>query len=146
MIAAGRDRGADQKPKMAFMNVFSRPTQQTAHAGAAPAARDGLLAAITCLEPAEACAKLESAPEGLSATEAAARLEKFGPNLVARERKATITEEIWSRARNPLNALLLTLATVSYFLGDVRAAVVIAAMVVLAITTAFERSPSMKAT
>jgi Mg2+-importing ATPase len=36
-----------------------------------------------------------------------------------------------------LNALLLSLATVSYFLGDVRAAVVIATMVVLAITTAF---------
>ena len=33
--------------------------------------------------------------------------------------------------------MLLTLATLSYFLGDVRAAVVIAAMVILAITTAF---------
>ncbi len=33
--------------------------------------------------------------------------------------------------------MLLTLAIVSYFLGDLRAAVVIAAMVVLAITTAF---------
>jgi Mg2+-importing ATPase len=81
--------------------------------------------------------KLESAPEGLSAAEAAARLKKFGHNLVARERKATIPEELWSRARNPLNALLLTLAMVSYFLGDIRAAAVIAAMVVLAITTAF---------
>ena len=36
-----------------------------------------------------------------------------------------------------MNALLLTLATTSYFLGDVRAAVVIAVMVILAITTAF---------
>jgi len=36
-----------------------------------------------------------------------------------------------------LNALLLSLAAASYFLGDVRAAVVIAIMVVLAITTAF---------
>ena len=45
------------------------------------------------------------------------RLKKFGPNLVARERKATIAEELWSRARNPLNALLLSLAVVSYFLG-----------------------------
>ncbi len=78
-----------------------------------------------------------SAPEGLSGTEAAARLRKFGPNLVAREHKATIPEELWSRASNPLNALLMTLAIVSYFLGDVRAAIVIAAMVVLAITTAF---------
>jgi P-type Mg2+ transporter len=36
-----------------------------------------------------------------------------------------------------LNALLLSLATVSYFLGDIRGAIVIAIMVILAITTAF---------
>ena len=38
---------------------------------------------------------------------------------------------------NPLNGLLLSLALVSYFLGDLRAAIVIAVMVVLAIGTAF---------
>ena len=100
------------------------------------ASNDPLIAASR-LDPHEACAKAGSAFEGLSDVEAAARLKKFGPNLVARERKATVPEELWSRARNPLNALLLTLAFVSYFLGDVRAAVVIAGMVVLAITTAF---------
>ena len=119
------------------MNFFSRPTRETARVEADSAAHDGFLAGISRLQPQEVCAKLEAAPEGLSGDEAAARLKKFGPNLVARERKATIPEELWSRARNPLNALLLTLATVSYFLGDVRAAVVIAAMVVLAIMTAF---------
>ena len=87
----------------------------------------------------EACAKRASTPAGLSQTEADARLKKFGPNIVARERKATILlEEFWGRARNPLNALLLRLwRPLSYFLGDVRAAVVIAVMVILAITTAF---------
>ena len=80
---------------------------------------------------------MEFTLEGLSKTEAVSRLKKFGLNLVAGESKPTILQELWSRARNPLNALLLTLATVSYFLGDVRAAVVIASMVVLAITTAF---------
>jgi magnesium-transporting ATPase (P-type) len=44
---------------------------------------------------------------------------------------------LWGRAKNPLNALLVSLATVSYFLGDIRAAIVIAIMVILAITTAF---------
>jgi len=100
------------------------------------ASNDPLIAASR-LDPHEACAKAGSAFAGLSDVEAAARLKKFGPNLVARERKATVPEELWSRARNPLNALLLTLAFVSYFLGDIRAAVVIAGMVVLAITTAF---------
>lgn len=126
-------------PKTArpFMNVLFRPTRETHRLGAVPAGNTGLLAAASRLPPDEACAKLGSAFEGLTGAEAALRLKKFGPNLVARERKATIPEELWSRARNPLNALLLTLASVSYVLGDVRAAVVIAAMVVLAITTAF---------
>ena len=120
-----------------FMDVLSRPTKKSHRVRADSAASSDLLAKVSRLQPHDACAKLESALEGLSGAEAAIRLKKFGPNLVARERKATVAEELWSRARNPLNALLLSLAVVSYFLGDVRAAVVIAAMVVLAITTAF---------
>jgi P-type Mg2+ transporter len=119
------------------MTFWSNPLNDTHRARAQAAARDGELAAISQLQPTEVFVSLGSSPEGLSATEAAIRLKKFGPNLVARERKPTIPEEIWNRARNPLNALLLTLAGVSYFLSDLRAAIVIAAMVVLAITTAF---------
>jgi Mg2+-importing ATPase len=119
------------------MNVFARSIDGSRRSGAGETPRDGWLAAISRLEPQSACGKLDSSAEGLSDAEAAVRLKNFGPNLVARERKATIPEEIWSRARNPLNALLLTLATVSYFLGDIRAAVVIATMVLLAISTAF---------
>jgi Mg2+-importing ATPase len=82
-------------------------------------------------------ALLRTSPEGLDANEAEARLASVGPNLIAREAHPSVVQELWGRAKNPLNALLLSLATVSYFLGDVRAAVVIAIMVVLAITTAF---------
>ena len=46
-------------------------------------------------------------------------------------------QELWARAKNPLNALLLSLAVIFYFLGDVRAAVVISVIVLLAIVTAF---------
>src|SRR6516225_637419 len=119
------------------MNLFSRPISEPQRSAGAVAAHDGMLAACSRLGPAEACAKVGATTEGLSDAEAAARLKTFGPNLVARERKPTIPEEIWNRARNPLNALLLTLAGVSYFLGDLRAAAVIATMVALAITTAF---------
>jgi len=83
------------------------------------------------------CQRLRSSPAGLTHEEAARRLQDFGLNLVARERKPTILEEIWGRARNPLNALLLTLAAVSYFIGDMRAAIVIVLMVLLAVGTAF---------
>ena len=119
------------------MNFFSKPTEEPHRAGSGQGTRDDELAAISRLSVGDVCAGVESTTEGLSRTEAAARLKKVGPNLVARERKPTIPEEIWNRARNPLNALLLTLAVISYFLGDVRAAVVIASMVVLAIMTAF---------
>ena len=98
---------------------------------------DHHLSALSRLQPVEACAGVDSCLEGLSQAEAELRLKKFGPNQITREHKATILQELWGRARNPLNALLLTLAAVSYFLGDVRAAVVIGAMVILAITTAF---------
>ncbi len=89
------------------------------------------------LSASEACASLAVSPDGLSEEEAARRLRQYGPNRVAGERRATVLEEIWAVARNPLNALLLGLAVVSYFLGDVRAAIVIAVMVLLAVGTAF---------
>ncbi len=98
---------------------------------------DGELADFSTLDPDRLCARLETTPLGLSQDEADRRLIQYGPNRVTREKKATIFEELWTRTRNPLNALLLTLAVVSYFLGDVRAAVVIAVMVILAIATAF---------
>jgi P-type Mg2+ transporter len=95
------------------------------------------LATVSRLGATPCIQRLGSSPDGLSADEAAERLKRYGLNLITRERKPTIAQELWSRAKNPLNALLLTLAGVSYFLGDIRAAIVIAAMVVLAITTAF---------
>src|SRR6516225_9674533 len=119
------------------MNFFSKLIHHSDSNHARRAPRDGHLGAVSRLQPAEVCAEVGSHLEGLTQTEAARRQKKFGLNLVTRERRATILEELWGRARNPLNALLLTLAIVSYFLGDARACVVIVAMVVLAITTAF---------
>ncbi len=80
---------------------------------------------------------LRTSPDGLEAAEATARLASGGPNLIVKEGRPSVVKELWGRARNPLNALLLSLAAVSYFLGDFRAAIVILIMVVLAITTAF---------
>jgi Mg2+-importing ATPase len=82
-------------------------------------------------------ALVRSSPAGLDPDEAAARLKATGPNLIAQEGRPSIPRELWGRAKNPLNALLLTLAAISYSLGDLRAAIVIGLMVVLAIATAF---------
>jgi P-type Mg2+ transporter len=95
------------------------------------------VARLSRLDPEPCCATMGSSLVGLTVEEAARRLKSWGPNLIAREAKPSIPLELWGRAKNPLNALLITLAIVSYALGDVRAAVVIALMVMLAITTAF---------
>ncbi len=101
------------------------------------AATDKDLALIAGLTPAASYRWMHSASTGLSIDEANERLRRFGPNIVSQERRATLIEEIWGRLRNPLNGLLLTLAIVSYFLGDLRAAMVIVVMVALAVATAF---------
>src|SRR6516164_8164616 len=92
------------------MNVVSKPIDHSDSSRARRSLGDGHLTAASRLQPTEACAEVGSCPEGLSQTEAVRRQKKFGLNLVTRERKATIFQELWGRARNPLNALLLTLA------------------------------------
>ena len=117
------------------MNFAS--THHTRAVNAAIGAETTELLRVTRLAPEQACQHLGSTNNGLSAAEAEKRLAQYGPNLVTRERKPSIAQELWNRTKNPLNALLLTLAIVSYVLGDLRAAIVIAVMVILAITTAF---------
>ena len=88
-------------------------------------------------EPDELLRQLGTTSEGLTTEAAAQRLAAFGPNLVAHERQQSLVEELIGRARNPLNFLLLSLAAASYFLGDQRAAAVIAVMVILSVSLAF---------
>jgi Mg2+-importing ATPase len=95
-----------------------------------------LLAAAQC-DPAGALRGLDCTDAGLDEAQATERLVRFGANQIAQERRAGILYEILSRTKNPLNVLLLTLAVISYFLGDPRAAVIIAVMVILSIVTAF---------
>jgi Mg2+-importing ATPase len=95
------------------------------------------LAAIAAAEPAAALRLVQGDPDGLTAEEVIARLKRFGPNTIAREGRPSIFAELWGRAMNPLNALLLALAVISYFLSDPRAAAVIGLMVVLSIGLGF---------
>ena len=88
-------------------------------------------------EIAEVLLRLNTSPAGLSEEEAAERLEMFGPNEVAQERKHEWLHRLWLAVRNPLVILLTVLATISYATGDLRAGTVMLLMVVLGVTLRF---------
>lgn len=75
------------------MNILENPFKSGDRARTDAVDRDDKLATISRLPPDEVCARLVSNPEGLSQAEA--RLKSIGPNLIVREGKATIPEELW---------------------------------------------------
>src|SRR5437870_4071311 len=81
--------------------------------------------------------RLGTSPNGLSDEEAAERLEVFGANEVAQERRHGWLERLWLAARNPLVILLTVLATVSFATGDLRAGAVMLLMVLLGLSLRF---------
>ncbi len=81
--------------------------------------------------------KLGVSAAGLTQEEAAERIEKYGPNVVATEKQHTWLWRLYTAARNPLVILLTILAILSYATGDARAATVMALMVVLGLSLRF---------
>ena len=118
------------------MRLFSSHRSELGPHARVPTETEELLQ-LSRLPPEEACRSVGSSLAGLTCEEVEARLKRYGANVVTREQRPSIAKELWGRARNPLNALLVTLAVVSYSLGDVRAAAVVLVMVVLAIATSF---------
>jgi Mg2+-importing ATPase len=58
--------------------------------------------------------QLNTSPSGLSETEAAARLEQYGPNEVAQEKQHGWLLRLWVAVRNPLVILLAIIATITF--------------------------------
>ncbi len=71
-------------------------------------------------------AELESAPTGLSADEARARLKRYGPNEPAPPRRFEPLREIASYLVNPLVLILLCASAVSAIFGQVVSSLVVA--------------------
>lgn len=81
--------------------------------------------------------RLDSHDEGLSAPEAADRLERVGPNEVEHEKPLSWWLHLWHCYKNPFNLLLTVLAVVSYLTEDVKATIVIGTMVLLSTVIRF---------
>ena len=63
--------------------------------------------------PQELLAQLESTPEGLSSREAAARLEKYGPNKLKDAEKPTLLQRFIEQLKDPMLIILIIAAAVS---------------------------------
>jgi len=81
--------------------------------------------------------KLRTSPAGLSEAEAAARLEQYGPNEVAHEKKHEWLRRFWVAVRNPLVILLTILAILSYATDDFAGGTVMLVMVMLGVSLRF---------
>ncbi len=77
--------------------------------------------------------QLNTTVEGLTEEEAENRLNHYGSNEVAKEKRQSPLARLWDNVRNPLVILLLVLALVSYLTGDLRAMGVMIVMVVLGV-------------
>ena len=101
---------------------------------AAPGGFD--LAAAARLPVSEVLARLGSGEHGLSAAEAARRLQSTGLNALA-VRRVSALAVLMRQLRNPLLLLLLAAAAVSGLTGDPTDAAIIAAIVVLSVGLGF---------
>ena len=122
---------------VALTSIPARGLRPTVDAPEGSAASGKVLGEVACLSPDQALQRLSSIASGLTPGQVEERLRLVGRNQVTHQARHTILGELVGRSVNPLNVLLLSLATASYFLGDQRAAIVIAVMVVLSISLGF---------
>jgi P-type Mg2+ transporter len=88
-------------------------------------------------EASELLSLLGSSTGGLTAEEASARSDQYGPNEVAQGERHGWLQRFYVAARNPLVVLLTVLAVLSFATGDFRAGTVMLLMVVLGLSLRF---------
>jgi Mg2+-importing ATPase len=86
---------------------------------------------------ADVLTELGSTPEGLSADEARARLQRMGPNALAPRRRATALTAFLRQFRSPLVLILLFAAAVSAIAADWTDAAIVIVIVVASATLTF---------
>ena len=68
---------------------------------------------------------------GLSAAEAANRLERFGPNQITSEKPPSVWAIALGQFRNPMNIMLVAVVVVSFAIGEVPTGIVVALLILL---------------
>ena len=78
-----------------------------------------------------------ASPDGLTSAEAAARLARYGPNVLRAVRKRSLVLEYLSKFRNPLVIVLLVASGVSALTGDATSFFIISAIILISVTLDF---------
>ena len=89
---------------------------------------------------------LESSPKGLSAGEAAQRLERYGPNRLAEAKRKSLARRLAEEVADPMTVVLIASAVLSGVVGELADMTVILLVVVLnAVMGVVQESKSEKA-
>ena len=79
----------------------------------------------------------KSTPAGLTSSEAAERLTRYGPNVFHPQRKNALLFQFLSKFSNPLVIILLVASAISAFTGDVTSFIIISLIVLMSVTLDF---------
>jgi Mg2+-importing ATPase len=108
-----------------------------AHPAPEVPAASPLLAEMAGLDIAGVFGRMESSAKGVTSDGAARRLEKYGPNQIAGERRHGWPWRLLCACRNPLVILLSVLAAVSCATGDTQSAALMLILVVIGVLLRF---------
>ena len=106
-------------------------------AAAAISEHEQKLVELCTLPAQEALQRLGVTENGLSDEQVETAREEYGSNILSHRKEAGIVMELLQRCRNPLVIQLLVICVVSLLMGDVRAATVVGAMVLLSVVLAY---------
>jgi len=106
-------------------------------AAAAISEHEQKLMELCTLPVEEALQRLGVTENGLSDEQVETAREEHGSNILSHRKEAGIVMELLQRCRNPLVIQLLVICVVSLLMGDVRAATVVGAMVLLSVVLAY---------
>jgi Mg2+-importing ATPase len=87
--------------------------------------------------PSAVLEQMKSQMEGLDENISEERLDQYGFNEIASEKRRNFWMRLWDMVKNPLVILLTVLALISLLTGDLRATIVIFTMVVLGVVLRF---------
>jgi P-type Ca2+ transporter type 2C len=68
---------------------------------------------------------------GLSAADAAQRLERFGPNEITSEAPPSVWAVAFGQFRNPMNIMLVAVVVVSFAIGEVSTGILVGLLILL---------------